>query len=161
MPTCVVSRTSFHELDDELLPHLLYFPKSAPSDYFVIPDFKKGWEEKDEISLWKIDNFEYLDQSYLERVKKFKKYWTKCMELKKETGEKQKVFLSRKMCFIQKIILVSWNALWEIKVTIILNLFYILQIFCVFLVDYIELSTVYLRPLVVVKAFLWLFSAYL
>ena len=75
------------KLHFELLPHLLYSPDVAPSDYYLFADLKELPQEKKFVSNEEVITeteayFEANDKSFYKKgIELLKKSWNECMTL--------------------------------------------------------------------------------
>ena len=84
--TTGVSIAKVHELGFKLLPHPLYFPDLAPSDFFLFPNLKISLGGKrfssDEVIAAVDKYFKGFKTSYFfEGIKKLEERWTKCVDI--------------------------------------------------------------------------------
>ena len=74
-----------HELHFELLPHLLYSPDLAPSDYWLFSDLKRMLQGKrvgsdDEVIAETEAYFEAKDKSFFKHgIEKLEERWNACI----------------------------------------------------------------------------------
>ena len=92
--TSTIAMAKINDLKFKLLPHAVYSPDLAPSDYSLLPNLKK-WLSSQRLAnheeVESADNgyFEELDGSpYKQDIEAIEHCWEKCIELKGDYVEK-------------------------------------------------------------------------
>ena len=76
-----------HEMHYELLPHPLYSPKMAPSDYFLFADLRrmlqgKRFDSNEEVIAETEAYFKAKDKSFYKKgIQMLEKHWNECITL--------------------------------------------------------------------------------
>jgi hypothetical protein len=94
--TSRIVTAKLEELRFEVVPHALYSPDLAPSDFFLFPNLKKWlggrrFTSNEEVIAETNGYFAELEESYYyEGIKKLEHRWTKCTDLEGDYVEKLK-----------------------------------------------------------------------